>query len=165
MLCPNCGSKLEDVGSGYFCNKCMMSFTESEAIHVSCPLCGKEISHFENDYWCYSCNCPISSDDAVLSHKPSQSSYSSFESEPDYESMINNGDAICLNCTYWGPSPYGASYGMVCRRGHSTSGPGDSCFDFAQSRSFASYGDNGQYQFDETSRDIANKLYHWRNNR
>ena len=85
--------------------------------------------------------------------------------EPDYDSMVNNGDSICLNCTYWSVSPYGASYGMVCRRGYMTEGPGDSCSDFEQSHSFANYGDDGQYQFDETSRDISNKLYHWKNNR
>ena len=39
-----------------------------------------------------------------------------------------------------------------------------SAFTFPDS-SFANYGDDGQYQFDETSRDISNKLYYWKNNR
>lgn len=37
--------------------------------------------------------------------------------------------------------------------------------DFVQSYHFASYGSDGQYQFNETRRSIANKLDHWRNNR
>ena len=43
--------------------------------------------------------------------------------------------------------------------------PNDSCFDFVQSHSFANYGDEGQFQFDETSKDISNKLNNWRNSR
>lgn len=85
--------------------------------------------------------------------------------EPDYDSMVNNGDEICLNCTYWSVSPHGASYGMVCRRGYMTDGPGDSCGDFVRETHFASYGGEGQYQFNETGRAISNKLYHWKNNR
>ncbi len=49
-----------------------------------------------------------------------------------------------------------------CRRGYPTYGPGDSCSSFVQSHHFLSYGDEGQYQFDETRRDTDNKLYHWR---
>ena len=37
--------------------------------------------------------------------------YDPYEEE-DYESRIDNGEAICLNCTYWSVSPYGASYGI-----------------------------------------------------
>ena len=85
--------------------------------------------------------------------------------EPDYDSMVNNGDNICLNCTYWSVSPYGAAHGMVCRKGYSPYGPDDSCSEFVQQHNFANYGDSGQYQFDETGRAISNKLNHWRNNR
>lgn len=90
--------------------------------------------------------------------------YDPYEEE-DYESRIDNGEAICLNCTYWSVSPYGASYGMVCRRGYPTNGPGDSCFDFSQSCHHASYGDAGQFQFDETAQNTARKLYYWKNSR
>ena len=102
--------------------------------------------------------------DAVYSKDISFDDDYDFE-EPDYDSMIDNGDNICLNCTYWSVSPYGAAHGMVCLRGYPTNGPGDSCSDFVQSHHFASYGDEGQYQFNETRRDTANKLYHWKNNR
>ena len=61
-----------------------------------------------------------------------------FEEEPDFDSMVNNGGQT---------------------------EPNDSCFDFVQSHSFANYGDEGQFQFDETSRDISNKLNNWRNSR
>ena len=91
--------------------------------------------------------------------------FSNFEEEPDYDSMVNNGEEICLNCTFWSVSPYGASYGMVCRKGNFTEGPGDSCFEFSPESHFANYGDGGQYQFNETDRAISNKLYHWKNSR
>ncbi len=85
--------------------------------------------------------------------------------ESDYDSMVNNGDEICLNCTYWSVSPYGRAHGMYCRRGNGQTNPDDTCFEFVRSCSFASYGEDGQYQFDETSRDISNKLYSWKNSR
>jgi len=85
--------------------------------------------------------------------------------EADYDSMIGNGDHICLNCAYWDVSPYGASYGMICRRNYPTNSPGDSCSDFVEFTSFAGYGDEGQYQFNETTKSIANKLNYWKNNR
>ncbi|MEE1128916.1 MAG: hypothetical protein UHW99_02930 [Methanobrevibacter sp.] len=85
--------------------------------------------------------------------------------EPDYESMIGNGDPICLNCIYWSVSPHGSAYGMVCRRGYMTEGPGDSCMDFSPEISFASYGSNGEFQFNETNRTISSKLFYWRNSR
>ena len=91
--------------------------------------------------------------------------FSNFEEEPDYDSMVNNGEEICLNCTFWSVSPYGASHGMVCREGNFTEGPGDSCFEFSPESHFANYGDGGQYQFNETDRAISNKLYHWKNSR
>jgi hypothetical protein len=118
----------------------------------------------DDDFYCYNCNRVVSRGNEVLS-KDITSDDDYYLDEPDYDSMVNNGEGICLNCTYWSVSPYGASYGMVCRRGYPTNGPGDSCSDFVQSHSFANYGDSGQYQFDETSRDISNRLYHWKNNR
>ena len=53
--------------------------------------------------------------------------------EESYESLIDNGGNICLNCTYWNVSPYGSAYGMVCDRDYPTDGPADSCNDFIQS--------------------------------
>ena len=115
---------------------------------MECPNCGNEL---DEDNYCVEC-CRFFNDD-------------DFEMEPDYDSMVNNGDEICLNCTYWSVSPYGSAHGMYCRRGNGQTEPGDSCFDFVQSHSFANYGDGGQFQFDETSKDISNKLYHWKNSR
>ena len=106
---------------------------------MKCPNCGEELS---NDDYCDCCREFINLD-----------------------FLINNGDTICLNCTYWSVSPYGSADGMYCRRGNGQTDPTDSCFDFVQSQSFASYGDGGQYQFDETSDDTSNKLYIWRNSR
>lgn len=114
---------------------------------MKCPNCGKEL---DEDNYCDECMEFFSSD--------------GFE-DKDYDSMVNNGDEICLNCTYWSVSPYGSAYGMYCRRGNGETDPDDTCFDFVQSRSFANYGDEGQFQFDETDRDISNKLNYWKNSR
>ena len=114
---------------------------------MRCPKCGNRLD--ENNY-CSECMEFINDCD--------------FD-EPDYDSMVNNGDEICLNCTYWSVSPYGASHGMVCRKGYFTEGPDDSCGDFVEEINFSSYGDDGQYQFNETGRAISNKLYHWKNSR
>lgn len=135
MKCPNCGSELDEDN---YCNFCMEFFDDSDLGSQDCD----GIDDFEFDS--QDCN----SFDYV-----------------DYDSMVNNGDAICLNCTYWSVSPYGASHGMICRRGYMSEGPGDSCGDFVQESHFASYGDNGEYQFNETGRSISNKLYYWKNNR
>jgi hypothetical protein len=116
---------------------------------MRCPKCGNEL---DEDNYCDSCLEFF--DDS-----------NGFDEEPDYDSMVNNGDAICLNCTYWSVSPYGRAHGMYCRRGNGQTQPDDSCFDFVQSHHFANYGDGGQFQFDETSRDISNKLDNWRNRR
>lgn len=116
-----------------------------------CPKCGNEL---DEDNYCNNCMEFISSDD----------DFNDFE-EKDYDSMINNGDEICLNCTYWSVSPYGSAYGMYCRRGNGETDPDDTCFDFSKSHSFANYGDRGQFQFDETDRDISNKLRYWKNSR
>lgn len=140
-------------------------FSDDEVITPLCPDCGEELGDFTNDdFYCYNCNRVVTRANAVLSKDMTSDDYYYFD-EPDYDSMVNNGEEICLNCTYWSVSPYGASHGMVCRRGYPTDGPGDSCGDFVQSHSFANYGDSGQYQFDETSRDISNRLNHWKNNR
>ena len=119
---------------------------------MRCPDCGNEL---DEDNYCYECGEFFNEDDS--------DSYG-FE-EPDFDSMIDNGDEICLNCTFWSVSPYGAAHGMVCRRGYPTEGPDDSCSEFVRESHFANYGDGGQYQFDETGRAISNKLYHWKNNR
>lgn len=116
---------------------------------MKCPNCGNTLD--EDNYCDVCCEFFDSSDE--------------FEEEPDYDSMVNNGEEICLNCTYWSVSPYGSAYGMVCRRGNGQTEPGDSCFDFVKASHFSSYGDGGQYQFNETDRAISNKLYHWKNNR
>lgn len=139
-------------------------FLEDEVICPMCPSCGNELNDFMDDYYCYDCGSPVSRENAVYGNNINVDDDYDFE-EPDYDSMVNNGDQICLNCTYWSVSPYGASHGMICRRGYPSSGPGDYCGDFVQSHSFASYGDSGQYQFNETSRDISNRLNHWKNNR
>ena len=82
-----------------------------------------------------------------------------------FDSRINNGEQICLNCAYWSVSPYGSADGMYCRRGQGRTDPDDSCFDFVAEIQFASYGDAGQFQFNETSRQIASKLEIWRRTR
>lgn len=164
-LCPKCGADLTEVIGGYLCHECGGGmYSDDEVITPSCPSCGSELGNLGDTYYCFQCGRTVGKDEAVYGQDVDFDDDYSFD-EPDYDSMVNNGDSICLNCTYWSVSPYGASYGMVCRRGYMTEGPGDSCSDFEQSHSFANYGDDGQYQFDETSRDISNKLYYWKNNR
>ena len=114
---------------------------------MKCPNCGFEL---DEDNYCS--NCMEFFDQSE-------------DEELDYDSMVNNGNNICLNCTYWSVSPYGRAHGMYCRRGNGQTEPDDSCFDFVQSHSFANYGDDGQYQFDETSREISNKLKSWKSSR
>lgn len=165
MLCPKCGASLDEVIGGYVCNECGGGmFSEDEVISVRCPICDEELGELGDEYYCYMCSMSVRKEDAIYSENISFDDDYDFE-EPNYDSMIDNGDAICLNCTYWGVSPYGAAHGMICRRNYPTSGPTDSCGDFVQSHHFASYGDDGQYQFDETRQATANKLYHWKNNR
>lgn len=163
--CPKCGASLSEVIGGYLCPECGGGmFLEDEVICPRCPSCGGELNDFMDEYYCYECGRSVSRESAVYGGSISIDDDYGLD-EPDYDFMVNNGDNICLNCTYWSVSPYGASHGMVCRRGYSTGGPDDSCSDFVQSHSFANYGDAGQYQFDETSRDISNRLRHWKNNR
>lgn len=109
---------------------------------MRCPQCGSEL---DEDNYCSECGEFFNQD------------------EMDFDSMVNNGDEICLNCTFWSVSPYGASHGMICRKGYLTDGPGDSCSEFVQESHFANYGDGGELQFDETGSAISNKLYHWKN--
>ena len=116
---------------------------------MRCPNCGSEL---DEDNYCSECMEFFSDDDDSYIY-----------GEPDYDSMINNGEEICLNCAFWSVSPYGVSHGMVCRKGQLSNGPDDFCELFIKESNFANYGDNGQFQFDETSNSISNKLYHWRN--
>ena len=117
---------------------------------MKCPKCGDEL---DEDNYCSFCMQFFDDLDK-----------SDFD-DINFDDMVNNGDEICLNCTYWSVSPYGTAYGMICRKGYPTDGPGDSCGEFVQEHCFASYGEDGQYQFNETGRAISNKLYHWKNNR
>lgn len=161
-LCPNCGTVLTEVSGGYLCRECGRGmFLEDEVITLKCPSCGEELGNLGDSYYCYSCSRSVSKESAVSGDV---SSYDSYD-EPDYDSMVGNGEEICLNCTYWSVSPHGSAYGMVCRRGYPTDGPGDSCSEFVAESHFASYGNEGQYQFNETSSHISNKLHHWKNNR
>jgi hypothetical protein len=155
MKCPECGNQLDEDN---YCSECCEFFEDVENL---CPNCGSEL---DEDNYCSECCEFIKDDYEGNAFEEVDYEDNSFE-EPDYDSMVNNGDQICLNCTYWSVSPYGAAHGMVCRRGYLTNGPGDSCSDFVQAHSFANYGDSGQYQFDETSRNISNRLNHWKNNR
>lgn len=127
--------------------------------NMRCPECGNEL---DIDNFCFECN-KFFDDEDFDSDFEDENTYD-FD-EVDYDSMVDNGDEICLNCTYWGVSPYGAAHGMVCRKGQFTDGPGDSCELFVGESHFASYGDEGQYQFNETGRAISNKLFHWKHNR
>lgn len=164
-LCPKCGASLSEVIGGYLCPECGGGmFTDDEVICPRCPYCSGELNDFMDEYYCYECGLSISKDSAVYDKSVSVNDDYDFD-EPDYDSMVNNGDNICLNCTYWSVSPYGAAHGMVCRKGYSPYGPDDSCSELVQQHNFANYGDSGQYQFDETGRAISNKLNHWRNNR
>lgn len=164
-LCPKCGASLNEIVGGYICSKCGEGMLrEDEVLVARCPSCGEELGGFTgDDFYCYSCSRVVTKDCVAKGMGSDNDNYDF--SEPDYDSMVNNGDEICLNCTYWSVSPYGASYGMVCRKGQFSDGPGDSCTYFTPESYLASYGDEGQYQFDETGRAISNKLYHWKNSR
>lgn len=167
-LCPLCDSQLEEIVGSYHCPECAGVFSEDEVTVPRCPDCGSELEDLSDDeFYCSNCSKYVTIRSAVLS-RPDEDDYEvsgyTFD-EPDFDSRINNGEAICLNCTYWSVSPYGASHGMICRRGYPTDGPGDSCSDFIGETHFANYGSEGQYQFNETSGAISNKLYHWKNNR
>ncbi len=126
---------------------------------MRCPQCGGKL---DEDNYCWECMEFFNDCDEFENDFDDSGNY--FENV-DYDSMVNNGDAICLNCTYWSVSPYGASHGMVCRKGYFSDGPDDSCGDFVQQHNFANYGDNGEFQFDETDRAISNKLRYWQNSR
>ena len=63
---------------------------------MRCPQCGSEL---DEDNYCSYCEEFFNQEDM------------------DFDSMVNNGDEICLNCTFWSVSPYGASHGMICRNG------------------------------------------------
>ena len=116
---------------------------------MRCPNCGSEL---DEDNYCSECGEFFNEDENSYDYE-----------EPDYDSMVNNGENICLNCTFWGVSPYGAAHGMVCRKGQLSDGPGDSCELFIRESQFANYGNGGEFQFDETGNAISNKLYHWKN--
>ena len=87
---------------------------------MRCPECGREL---DEDNYCFECGKYIDDEDF-------NEDFDSGLDDVDYDSRVNNGDAICLNCTFWSVSPHGSAYGMICRRGYFTEGPGDSCGDF-----------------------------------
>ena len=66
---------------------------------MRCPNCGNKL---DEDNYCDECMEFFENLD------------DDFEDEPDYDSMVNNGEEICLNCTYWSVSPYGRAHGMYC---------------------------------------------------
>ena len=74
---------------------------------MKCPNCGNEL---DEDKYCDECF-------EFFNDLDDDSQDFGFEEEPDFDSMVNNGDEICLNCTYWSVSPYGRAHGMYCRRG------------------------------------------------
>jgi hypothetical protein len=150
MKCPSCGNKLDEDN---YCDECC-EFIDNP-VKDRCPHCGNEL---DEDNYCEECG-------EFIDESEDESQDFDFEDEPDYDSMVNNGNEICLNCTYWSVSPYGRAHGMICRRGNGQTEPTDSCFDFVQAHSFANYGGEGQYQFDETNRNISNKLWSWKNSR
>lgn len=160
-LCPNCGAVLGEIMGGYKCPECDSIFDDDEVDVSKCPRCGGELEDSDGQFYCSECDMTVDNEDTVFSDDMSFDDNYGFE-ERDYDSMVNNGDKICLNCTFWSVSPYGRAYGMICRRGYPTNGPEDSCSEFIQEYHFASYGDDGQYQFDETSRYISNKLFNWK---
>ena len=126
---------------------------------MRCPECGNEL---DEDNYCDECYKFFDDDD--FGDDLGDDFTNDFE-DVDYDSMVDNGDEICLNCTFWSVSPYGSAHGMVCRKGQFSEGPDDSCGLFVPESQFASYGDNGQYQFNETGQAISNKLFHWKNSR
>lgn len=145
MKCPECGNELDEDN---YCSECM-EFIDNPIGGRLCPYCGEEL---DEDNYCNSC----------MQYYYEEENTQELE-EIDYDSMVNNGDSICLNCTFWSVSPYGSAHGMIYRKGQISDGPGDSCGLFVQEYNFANYGDAGQYQFNETNRAISNKLYHWKN--
>ena len=72
---------------------------------MKCPNCGNEL---DEDKYCDECF-------EFFNDLDDDSQDFGFEEEPDFDSMVNNGDEICLNCTYWSVSPYGRAHGMYCR--------------------------------------------------
>ncbi len=162
-LCPNCGAMLCEVIGGYMCPDCGAGvFDEDDVITAKCPTCGGELSDLCEKYYCYECGMSVDKENAIYNGDIMSDNYCE---EPDYDSMVDNGEEICLNCTYWNVSPYGSSYGMYCRKGNGQTDPDDTCFEFIQSQSFANYGDNGEFQFDETSIQTEYKLDCWKNSR
>lgn len=87
-------------------------FSEDEVIVPKCPSCDEELEWLMDSYYCYNCSMSVSKESEVSG---AGSSYDDYD-EPDYDSRVNNGDEICLDCTYWFVNPHGSAYGMVCRR-------------------------------------------------
>ena len=98
MLCPKCGASLDEVIGGYVCNECGGGmFSEDEVISVRCPICDEELGELGDEYYCYMCSMSVRKEYAFYSENISFDDDYDFE-EPNYDSMIDNGDAICLNC-------------------------------------------------------------------
>ena len=97
-------------------------FSEDEVICVKCPTCGSELGDLADEYYCYNCGRSVSKDNAECGKSITFDDNHDY-GEHDYDSMVNNGDEICLNCTYWSVSPYGRAHGMYCRRGNGQTEP------------------------------------------
>lgn len=91
-----------------------------------CPKCGGELVKY---IFCFSCNFSDEDDETSTDWDDGYSDSSDLYSYDDeyYDSMVNNGVEICLKCTFWSASHYGANHGMVCRKCRISDGPDDSC--------------------------------------
>ena len=96
-LCPKCGARLDEVIGGYLCHECGGGmFGEDDVITPKCPYCGEELGSLGNDdFYCFYCSRDVSRDSAVFSKDMDFDDDFDFE-EPDYDSMVNNGDSISL---------------------------------------------------------------------
>ena len=132
-----------------------------------CPKCGAELDDVIGGYLCHECGGGMfSEDEVIVATCPTCGDELGDLCDEYYcytcSQSVRKEDAvyskdISFDDDYDFEEPNYDS--MIDNR------PGDSCSDFVQSHHFASYGDEGQYQFNETRRDTANKLYHWKNNR
>ena len=172
VLCPLCKGELDTYEDDFYsCWYCIEDIDPNVAIYVE-PSFENDFSDDEKSSYDFEEDFSDKDDSYYFDDKMSNNeiSYSRDNEEfdyqdVDYDSMVNNGDAICLNCTFWSVSPYGSAYGMICRKGNGQTNPDDFCNEFIQVHHFGNYGDSGQYQFDDTSKSISDKLFYWKNSR